>query len=89
MTTRIKPVSAAELDGTVPASGNSRKGFASLSPERRRQVASQGGKAAHMKGTAHEWTKAEAQRAGSKGGTISRGGRGRLRPIDASPDPSL
>jgi uncharacterized protein len=74
---------------TTRLDGNKRKGFASLSDARRREIASRGGKAAHRKGTAHEWTKEEAQRAGQKGGTVSRGGRGRLRPIDASPDPRL
>jgi uncharacterized protein len=49
-----------------------RRGFASMSPEKQREIASKGGRAAHEKGTAHEWT------AGRKGGQISRGGRGRL-----------
>lgn len=61
------------------------KGFATLSPERRRQIASQGGRAAHRKGTAHEWTVEEARRAGRKGGTISRGGRGRTTPETFTP----
>jgi general stress protein YciG len=55
-----------------------RRGFASMSPEKQREVASKGGRAAHMKGTAHEWTSEEARSAGRKGGQISRGGRGRL-----------
>ena len=55
-----------------------RRGFASMSPERQREIASKGGRAAHEKGTAHEWTPEEARRAGRKGGQISRGGRGRL-----------
>jgi general stress protein YciG len=44
------------------------RGFASMDPERQRQIASQGGKAAHEKGTAHEFTPEEARQAGSKGG---------------------
>lgn len=44
------------------------QGFASLSPERRSEIASQGGKAAHKKGTAHRFTSQEAQAAGRKGG---------------------
>jgi hypothetical protein len=45
---------------------------------KQREIASKGGKAAHQKGTAHEWTSEEARSAGRKGGQISRGGRGRL-----------
>lgn len=55
-----------------------RRGFASMSAEKQREIASKGGRAAHEKGTAHEWTSDEARTAGRKGGQISRGGRGRL-----------
>ena len=55
-----------------------RRGFASMSPEKQREIASKGGRAAHQKGTAHEWTSEEARQAGRKGGQVSRGGRGRL-----------
>jgi len=55
-----------------------RRGFASMSREKQREIASKGGRAAHQKGTAHEWTSEEARSAGRKGGQISRGGRGRL-----------
>ncbi len=55
-----------------------RRGFASMSPEKQREIASKGGRAAHQKGTAHEWTSDEARQAGRKGGQVSRGGRGRL-----------
>src|SRR4051812_66567 len=55
-----------------------RRGFASMSPERQKEIASKGGRAAHAKGTAHEWTPEEARSAGRKGGQVSRGGRGRL-----------
>ena len=46
-------------------SGSSNRGFASMDPQRQREIASQGGKAAHQKGTAHEFTSEEARRAGS------------------------
>lgn len=68
--------------------GKEKRGFASMPPERVREIARMGGKAAHEPGTnrfglprksGHEWTSEEAQKAGRKGGTISRGGRGRLR----------
>ena len=61
-----------------------RRGFASMSPEKQREIASKGGRAAHQKGTAHEWTSEEARSAGRKGGQISRGGRGRL--VESSGD---
>jgi general stress protein YciG len=41
--------------------------------ERQREIASKGGRAAHAKGTAHEWTADEARVAGRKGGeTVSK-----------------
>jgi general stress protein YciG len=46
----------------------SNRGFASMDPGRQREIASKGGKAAHAKGTAHEWTPDEARVAGRKGG---------------------
>jgi general stress protein YciG len=53
--------------------GKSRRGFASMDPARQREIASRGGRAAHEKGTAHEWSSDEARNAGRKGGvTVSR-----------------
>lgn len=46
----------------------SNRGFASMDRERQKEIASKGGKAAHAKGTAHEWTPDEARVAGRKGG---------------------
>jgi general stress protein YciG len=65
-----------------------RRGFASMSPEKQREIASKGGRAAHEKGTAHEWTADEARSAGRRGGQVSRGGRGRLVPSDSAPTAS-
>ena len=48
------------------------RGFASMTAEKKREIASKGGKAAHAMGTAHKWTSEEAQAAGRKGGSISR-----------------
>jgi len=62
-----------------------RRGFASMNKDKQREIARKGGRAAHLKGTAHEWDRAEAQAAGRKGGTVSRGGRGRLVAPDAAP----
>ena len=44
------------------------RGFASMNKDKQRQIASKGGRAAHMKGTAHKWTSDEARAAGRKGG---------------------
>jgi general stress protein YciG len=50
------------------AGGKSNRGFASMDPQRQREIASEGGRAAHEKGTAHEFTSEEAREAGRKGG---------------------
>ena len=47
------------------------RGFASMDRQKQREIASKGGKAAHAKGTAHEWTSEEAREAGRKGGMAS------------------
>lgn len=47
------------------------RGFASMDRAKQREIASKGGKAAHQKGTAHEWTSEEARDAGRKGGIAS------------------
>ena len=44
------------------------RGFAAMDGGKQRQIASKGGKAAHEKGTAHEFTPEEARLAGKKGG---------------------
>jgi general stress protein YciG len=49
----------------------SKRGFAAMSAERKKQIASLGGKTAHEKGVAHKWNKKEAVEAGRKGGQIS------------------
>jgi len=38
---------------------------------KQKEIASKGGRAAHVKGTAHEWTSEEAREAGRKGGMAS------------------
>jgi general stress protein YciG len=55
--------------------GESKRGFASMDENKQREIASKGGKAAHEKGTAHEFDSAEAREAGRKGGEASRGGK--------------
>jgi general stress protein YciG len=61
---------------TTKGSGTSKRGFASMDPEKQREIARKGGRAAHEKGTAHEFTPEEAAAAGRKGGQAS--GRGRV-----------
>lgn len=53
---------------TTRKSNTDRRGFASMDEEKQRVIASKGGKAAHEKGTAHEWSSDEARAAGRKGG---------------------
>ncbi len=47
------------------------RGFASMDRTRQREIASKGGKAAHAKGVAHEWTSEEAREAGRKGAQLA------------------
>jgi general stress protein YciG len=44
------------------------RGFASMDREKQREIASKGGKVAHEKGRAHQWSREEARAAGRKGG---------------------
>ncbi|MBI4405270.1 MAG: stress-induced protein [Deltaproteobacteria bacterium] len=55
----------------------SKRGFASMDPEKQKEIARRGGKAAHAKGRAHEFTPDEAKEAGRKGGRARR-----VRPIE-------
>lgn len=64
-------------EAMTTSEGKQRRGFASMSPEKRHDIASKGGRAAHAKGTAHEWTPDEARSAGRKGAQASWGGRAR------------
>lgn len=48
--------------------GTHNRGFASMDRDRQREIARKGGRAAHEKGTAHEFTTDEARAAGRKGG---------------------
>jgi hypothetical protein len=53
----------------------SRRGFAAMNEEKQREIAAKGGRAAHAKGVAHQFTSEEARKAGRKGGLASRGSR--------------
>ena len=58
----------ASAERRTESSGTSRRGFASMDENRQRAIASEGGRAAHARGTAHEFTSEEAREAGRKGG---------------------
>lgn len=57
-----------ELDDNVDSNESGGRGFASMDPDKQKEIASKGGRAAHLKGTAHEFTSEEARKAGRKGG---------------------
>lgn len=58
-----------------------KRGFGAISPERQREIASKGGKAAHAKGSAHQFSPEEARAAGQKGGTRVSADREHMRAI--------
>ena len=62
------------------------RGFASMDRAKQREIASKGGKAAHQKGTAHEWTSEEAREAGRKGGMASHRRKQEQQGSSSSPD---
>ncbi|HEY0754081.1 MAG TPA: KGG domain-containing protein [Ktedonobacteraceae bacterium] len=51
----------------VETSSKRLRGLAAMSPERRREIASKGGRTSQARGTAHQWTAEEASAAGKKG----------------------
>lgn len=68
--------------GNKQSGDTSNRGFASMDPQKQREIASEGGRAAHASGNAHEFTSEEARRAGSMshggggGGSQQSGGQG-------------
>ena len=58
---------ATDADALIAAAPvRAKRGFAVLSPEKKREIASMGGKAAHEHGRAHRFTSEEARAAGKK-----------------------
>src|SRR5512138_2579894 len=57
-----------QQDREEDRAGTHARGFAAMDDNKQREIASKGGKAAHEKGTAHEFTPQEAREAGRKGG---------------------
>ncbi len=72
-----KPQSRNEKQDQAPSNGQevkpakSSRGFAAMDPQRQRDIASEGGRAAHEQGKAHKFTPEEAREAGRKGGMAS------------------
>jgi uncharacterized protein len=60
------------MSDNQPQKTSSKRGFASMDPQRQKEIASLGGKAAHASGKAHEFNTAEAREAGRKGGRAGR-----------------
>jgi uncharacterized protein len=75
--------SASAISGSTMKPKSSRRGFAGMDRAQVRELASKGGKAAHLKGTAHEFTREEAREAGRKGGLAAHTTRGG----DSTPPP--
>ena len=61
------------MANTPNQSNQSNRGFASMDEDKQREIAAQGGRAAHASGNAHEFNSAEARQAGQKGGSHSQG----------------
>jgi uncharacterized protein len=62
-------VQESQIDRTetqTPAPRRSLRGFAAMDPQRQREIASLGGRAAHQSGHAHEFNSEEAREAGRK-----------------------
>ena len=65
--TPVTPISASS-SGASSGGRKSARGFASMDQSKQKEIASKGGRAAHAKGTAHEFDSSEARAAGRKGG---------------------
>ncbi len=59
---------AETFSGRAVASARAKRGFAAMDPKRQSEIASKGGRAAHAKGTAHQFSSEEAREAGRRGG---------------------
>jgi uncharacterized protein len=62
------PIAASGIGGNSNGGRKSARGFASMDQSKQKEIASKGGRAAHAKGTAHEFDSSEARAAGRKGG---------------------
>jgi len=62
--------SETERSQSAERKGTANRGFAAMDREKQKKIASEGGRAAHRQGVAHEWSKDEAREAGRKGGQM-------------------
>jgi uncharacterized protein len=81
------PARIAEEKAPEQPRKKARRGFAAMSPEKQKEIASLGGKAAHAKGTAHEFSPEEAREAGRKGGQAAQRAR-QAKPTQNENDPT-
>ena len=72
---RTSPIPMMSPEPAAVPRKKARRGFAAMSPEKQKEIASLGGKAAHAKGTAHEFSPEEAREAGRKGGQAAQKAR--------------
>lgn len=54
------------MQDAVPTDARRLRGFAAMSPEKKKEIAGMGGRAAHATGRAHQFTTEEARAAGKK-----------------------
>jgi len=59
-------INSQDNEKSTPVTKKSLRGFAAMDPQRQREIASLGGRAAHQSGHAHEFTSEEARAAGKK-----------------------
>jgi general stress protein YciG len=71
----------ANTEESLTPATRSLRGFAAMSPERRKQITSKGGKAAHAVGLANKFTKETAREAGKLGGAKTGADRARMAEI--------
>jgi len=64
-TTEERIMASSNQGGNKQSGDTSNRGFASMDPQKQREIASEGGRAAHASGNAHEFTSEEARKAGS------------------------
>lgn len=80
---RTEPI--AETTEAPPQKPRRPRGFAAMDRQRVSEIARKGGKAAHVAGTAHEFTRDEAREAGRKGGYATHAKRKAEKPEEAKP----
>jgi general stress protein YciG len=81
MNTNDNEVSVDVAVNEVPAAPvKAKRGFAAMSPEKRKEISSKGGFRAHELGVAHKYSSDEAKEAGKLGGTAPHKSRGRQQP---------